>query len=295
MRELIGVFLLVSVCSPVFQPALALEISIAAPTSPDATGRSVLLLSGDIRLGDAEKLATAITKLRVPFILELDSPGGDVREALHMAQLVRAVHMNTRVRSGAICASACFFIFLAGEQHLALGILSPDNPAIKSSVSGYIGLHRPNVLPNGRATLSSGDYEKIQHGVMQEIGDYLRGEDVPQRLIDLMMTRPSNDIYWLTQDDIDQLGEYSPSHEELLITRCGYNRSLSLDVIKAKLSGDPASVARAEARENAFIDCSVTAFPDEIVDRRANLERLRNGWRPWQKKPVAKTDVKPPR
>jgi hypothetical protein len=59
---------------------------------------------------------------------------------------------------------------------------------------------------------------------MRQVQNYLEQQMVSRRLIDLMMSRPSNDIYWLTAADFDELGEYSPQVEELLVQKCAYVR-----------------------------------------------------------------------
>jgi hypothetical protein len=290
MRNLISVVFYISILAQLFQPAFSSDISILGHLPSESSNNLILTygLSGKIQKGDAEKLAKALTVARrFDTTLTLDSPGGDVEEALHIASLVKALHLHTAVGGGAICASACFFIFLAGDHRLALGILATGNASITSPVAGYIGLHRPHLESGLAKEYSSSDAELLQHGIMQKISDYLHNEDVPQRLIDLMMSRPSNDIYWMTQNDIDQLGEYSPSLEELLISRCGYNRNLSLDIVMAKINHDSSAVASAQAREDVFYDCSVDAFPDFIHERVTNIERLRKGWRPWLKSKVA--------
>ena len=67
---------------------------------------------------------------------------------------------------------------------------------------------------------------KQQQQLMSRIRQYLGAENVPQMLVDAMMSRPSTDVYWLTDDDLESLGEYSPAYEELLIAKCGYDRKL---------------------------------------------------------------------
>lgn len=47
---------------------------------------------------------------------------------------------------------------------------------------------------------------------------------VPRRLIDLMMSHPSNDIYWMTTADLNEITEYTPEREELYIAKCNFDR-----------------------------------------------------------------------
>src|ERR1019366_2571432 len=240
MRNLICLAFFLSILATLFQPAFASDISILAirpdngnfsSTPEENQSNSYLQLSGEIKKGDAEKLAKTLV-LSHPFgtFLYLDSPGGDIEEAMRIASLAKALHLATVVASGGSCASACFFIFLAGENHLATGKFDRRMPKREA---GYIGLHRPYLKSDPFKKSGSADAETRQHEVMKKTGTYLRDEDVPQRLIDLMMSRPSNDIYWMTQDDIDQLGSFSPGYEELLISRCGYSRNMYNDISTA--------------------------------------------------------------
>jgi hypothetical protein len=296
MRSLASAAFLLSILTHPFQSALASDISILA-TPPDNgnfsstpevnKNNSYLLLSGEIQKGDAEKLANVLV-LSHPFgtQLYLDSPGGDVEESLQIAALVKALHVNTVVAGGGTCASACFFIFLAGDSHVAPG--TGDGRLVRSSF-GYLGLHRPHLKLGPAKEGGSKDAEARQHDVMQKISTYLRNEDVPQRLIDLMMSRSSNEIYWMTQDDIDQLGSFSPSLEELLISRCGYSRNMIQDgataMVMARQKGDSVGAVREKERLKASAEalgqCEASAFPDLMQESFKNTKRLKKGWRPW--------------
>jgi hypothetical protein len=302
MHKFISVAFFLSILAQLFQPAFASDISILAippdngnfsSTPEEIQSNSYLQLSGEIKKGDAEKLAKVLMQAH-PFgtHLYLDSPGGDVNEALRIALLAKALHLDMVVAAGGTCASACFFIFLAGESHLAAGTIDRRMPKREA---GYIGLHRPYLKSDPFKKSGSADAETRQHEVMKKTGTYLRDEDVPQRLIDLMMSRPSNDIYWMTQDDIDQLGSFSPGYEELLISRCGYSRNMFNDTatatFKARQRGDSVLEAREQERGRAIAialgHCEASAFQDLGQESFTNTERLRKGWRPWLKSKVA--------
>lgn len=286
MGNLISVTFFLSILASLSQPAFASHISILGSLPSDSNSNNLLLLSGEIQKGDAEKLAKAFMQAH-PFAgkLTLDSPGGDVEEALRIVSLVKPLHLVIEVAGGGTCASACFFIFLAGDHHYAIGTIG--GKMIKRSL-GYIGLHRPYLKLDPTKKDGSTDAVTRQHDLMQKTSAYLRNQDIPQRLIDLMMSRPSNDIYWMTMDDIDELGSNSPGLEELLISRCGDSiRKITDGLTSAMLSHDSAAVAREEARAKAFGICSATAFPDLTDETLTTTERLRKGWRPWSISKVA--------
>ena len=82
-------------------------------------GKTVLLATGEIVEGDAERFASAINELPlsphgVPVVL-LDSPGGAVFEALKISEFLDDQPAHMVIPDGASCASACASIlFIAG-------------------------------------------------------------------------------------------------------------------------------------------------------------------------------------
>lgn len=174
-------------------------------------------ISGPIVTGDAASLRAL---LRMPEhkdayetgILELDSPGGDVYEALKIVALMKEWIGTASVEGNAECASACFIIWIGSPMHAQSRV---------GSNAGKIGLHRPYF---DKLTYRKDDVEKIarnQSEVMLTMRKFLEGENLSQRLIDEMMRRASNDIYWLTNEDFEEIGVHSPYLEEMSIQYCG--------------------------------------------------------------------------
>jgi hypothetical protein len=76
---------------------------------------SDVYIDGEIRPGDAERLAVALSQARFDVSqLTVNSMGGDVREALRIAGLVRGTKLEVKVAKGGFCVSSCFFIFWTG-------------------------------------------------------------------------------------------------------------------------------------------------------------------------------------
>jgi hypothetical protein len=97
-------------------PAAAMNFKFA--TTGD--GLRVVVAAGEIRQGDARRLARALEKAgrdrHGAKRLYLESIGGLVVEALEMADIISAQGVATIVRKGKICASACASIlFVAGK------------------------------------------------------------------------------------------------------------------------------------------------------------------------------------
>jgi hypothetical protein len=189
----------------------------AATLSPVEGNPGVVAFSGPIQPGDADALVKWIKRDPITGAIVVNSLGGSVAEAIRISQVVTKASLSISVSKDGKCASACFFIFAAGVgRDAAPSELMGD----ARSVSGFVGLHRPF-----QANLSSPDNSQSQ--IMKRVSSYLEDQMVPRRLIDLMMTRPSNEIYWLTEEDLMQLGDYPPPVEEFLIQKCGYFRQYS--------------------------------------------------------------------
>ena len=86
---------------------------------------------------------------------------------------------------------------------------------------------------------------------MRRVQSYLEAQMVPRRLIDLMMSRPSNDVYWLNSKDFQKFGEYRPDVEEFLINKCGYIRATDSAMARG-LTGE--QMFKAMACSNNYLD-----------------------------------------
>ncbi len=85
----------------------------------DQPTQGVIIATGEIQLGDDEKLHTLVAGLPGNTVLlgiALSSPGGNLGEGIRLATTIR----NTGFATGAhgTCASACFLLFAAGAKKL---------------------------------------------------------------------------------------------------------------------------------------------------------------------------------
>lgn len=230
-----------------------------------------IFIEGTIEKGDSEKVAKILGSEKVVSRFHLNSPGGSLQEALKIASLIKGGNYDTRVEPGGQCASACFFVFLTNARRDAAGIdeIESANRAGRNHIYGKVGLHRPYVSLEV-AKENPTDALKRQPVVMAETAQYLRENGVSQRLIDEMMDRPSNNIYWLSEQDILQLGEYSPQMEETFIASCGYSRYRYKE-------------GWSKERRNKVMDCMLDFQVSHIWPIRRSFEiKLGRGWRPWK-------------
>ena len=206
---------------------------------PEQRAIKIVEFSGEITKGDAQKLATFIAQNRSWVdSINLRSPGGDLREAIMMGEIIKSARIDTVVQPGKVCASACFFIWMNGPDHVMFHNPPPNKKTGLINPS-KVGLHRPYLrsISNTEQSISE------QANVMRLADNYLSTRLVPRRLIDLMMSRGSNDIYWLTPEDSAELGYTPPDLEELYISHCKDNRKELYRQIDSARANDNASLA----------------------------------------------------
>ncbi len=199
---------------------LALLFPCLGISSEVTFDRYNISITGAIAPGDADKFRAVVRAKSSWSRVDLDSPGGDIAEAVKIAEIIKILYLETRVAPGKICASACSMMWLAGAPRRAVSKegLGRITKLGLSGAGGIVGLHRPYLTRFDSVTSK-------QSEVMKQVQNYLEAQMMPRRLIDLMMSRPSNDIYWLNFKDLQDLGEYRPDVEEFLISKCDYVRA----------------------------------------------------------------------
>ncbi len=205
-----------------------------------------ILYSGKIESGDADKLlGLMILNQRNSYrSVVLNSPGGDVEEAIKVADLIKQLALTTKVANQGVCASACFFVWLSGDQRLA---------GVSGKHIGRIGLHRP-YQSNPSNNKSSIDKQIV---IQQIVSKYMQEQLVPTRLIDAMMNKPSNDLYWLKMADLDEIGEYQPGTEELYIKKCDYKRTDEINLYRMEDRGDIVGAMRIKDKMDKVNKCII--------------------------------------
>jgi hypothetical protein len=183
-------------------------------------------LDGEIAQGDFEGLRSLLKQKRTEIMyVHLNSPGGDLQEALRIAELVHNAFLYTTVRVDigdpadriGHCASACFLVWVGGVYR--------DNSPLfytRSSLSPFF-LHRPHF---DASRYSSNDAKVLAQETARLnslVREYLSTNGVPQRIIDEMMKRSSVDAYRLTREEADSVAGYAAWYEEWLLARCGAN------------------------------------------------------------------------
>ena len=172
-------------------------------------------ISGPIVKGDYVKLGRYLVDARHPkrvtiFLnrITLDSPGGDVDEALKIARLIEISYALTFVEKNAECNSACFLLWSAGVTRLNEGV---------------IGVHRISVRSNSADVRAT---EKLVAPASQTVEQFLVKNGVPRRVIEKMSETPPSDLFvlsndWLIREDLLFTIQDRPSFFDVAEKRCG--------------------------------------------------------------------------
>lgn len=167
----------------------AMEFSSAPITDPDII---VIEATGAIVAGDGRKLRNLIdgplkaqTKAGhriIRMTIFLDSPGGDVHEALVIGRYLRAHDAATYVDTGAHCASACVFLLASG---------------VKRVPQGDVGIHRPYF-----SAMPAVGLEQAIQANLAKVKAYLSEMNIPAGLADEMYSTPPENMRILVQQEL---------------------------------------------------------------------------------------------
>jgi ATP-dependent protease ClpP protease subunit len=145
-------------------------------------------------------------------ILDLDSAGGQVEDAIRAGDAIGGASWTIWVRENAVCHSACVLILAAGDNRL---------------ISGQIGIHRMIRLSSTATTRAELNRELRE--VQAQLENYLERNGAALAISDLMMTVPSRDLRMLGQAELQEYGlsGANAAQEDLerirLLRNCGEN------------------------------------------------------------------------
>jgi hypothetical protein len=163
--------------------------SASIKSTPGKGGRVIIQLSGLIGTGDADAFVKALSQANVAAktieSVELNSSGGKLGEGARLAAVIKSAKLPTVVQSGAVCASACFLAFAAGEPKFA-------------GSAALIGVHKASAS-GGVETRQSKAATVLMAHLAKELG-------VPTSIVNRMMTTPPTQIAWLDAQDLHALG-----------------------------------------------------------------------------------------
>lgn len=122
-------------------------------------------------------------------ILDLDSSGGLIEDAIKAGDSIAESDWTVWVREGAICHSACVLVLAAGDMRL---------------IAGKVGIHR--MVRVGSEATSRAELSRELREVYSQIKDYLERNGAAVSVADLMMTVPNRSLRLLTEDELKEYG-----------------------------------------------------------------------------------------
>lgn len=151
-------------------------------------GIAVVFASGDIVEGDTDRLERLLDQGKIEGrIILLDSPGGDLLEAMSLGRSLRYFGFTTFLHQKAECLSACAYAFLGGEYRVALP-------------GAVIGVHQ---FSGGRDEFKDQSGAQTISGVVIR---YLNDMDVSAKVAEKAMLTPPDEMHVFTNDEVLAFG-----------------------------------------------------------------------------------------
>ena len=122
-------------------------------------------------------------------ILDIDSTGGQIEEAIRAGDKIGASAWTIWVREGSVCHSSCVLVLAAGDMRM---------------IAGKVGIHRM-IRISSKATSRAELQQELQtvHG---DVREYLQRNGVAFAVADLMMTVPNRSLRLLSGEEMDLYG-----------------------------------------------------------------------------------------
>lgn len=201
------------------------------PSEPRPTVGTCLTggVRGTISKGDFEKVL-ALYRQSHPFLgtFLLESPGGDVDEALKIGRLFRKYLVNAVASTRRTRRDDSTFFFL-DYPDIRKGLCAEEECACASACAliwfgapernGTVGLHRPRYAEvSAFGALAPADAALAYAQVLDRVSHYLEEMEVPRPIIEKMISTGSGDIEWIDEDRANR----PPGFTEWQDASCGH-------------------------------------------------------------------------
>ena len=160
-------------------------------------------------------------------ILDLDSAGGQVEDAIKAGDVIGADGWTVWVREDSVCHSACVFVLGAGDNRM---------------ISGKVGVHR--IIRMSSTATTRAELNDELRGVYGRVKDYLERNGVAVAIADLMMTVPNRRLRLLSKDELQEYGldGTNAAQDDLdrlqLMRRCGDDFVMRRDAFMRSFDGE---------------------------------------------------------
>lgn len=200
---------------------LAFFSVVDALTSCKQTGMVRLRYEGKIGADFTdlvERVANIAARMEIgQRILDIDSSGGHVEDAMKAGDAIGASQWTLRVREDAICHSACVLILAAGDNR---------------EIAGKVGIHR--MIRIGSAATTRAELSQELREVYALMKEYLERNGAAVTVADLMMTVPNRKLRLLTEFELQEYGLDGTNAVQDDLERIELTRKCGEDFVKRK-------------------------------------------------------------
>jgi hypothetical protein len=147
-------------------------------------------------------------------VLDIDSAGGQVEDAIRAGDFIAASRWTIWVREDSICHSACVFLLSAGDVR---------------RIAGNVGIHRIIRMSSTATTRAELNAElQVVHG---RVRDYLQRNGASVAVADLMMAVPNRSLRMLSEEELLRFGldGVNPAQDDL--DRLRLQRECGMDFV----------------------------------------------------------------
>lgn len=143
-------------------------------------------------------------------VLEINSRGGRVEDAINAGNFIAESHWTIWVREGAVCHSSCVFILSAGDNRL---------------IAGKVGIHR--IIRMSSTADTRAELREELETVYNRVREYLLRNGTAEAVADLMMAVPNRSLRILSPEELSLYGleGVNPVQDDLnrlhLMRTCG--------------------------------------------------------------------------
>ncbi|MDT3668966.1 MAG: hypothetical protein ROZ37_01385 [Aromatoleum sp.] len=238
-----------------------------------------IVMEGRIEEGDIQKLLAGIAgnpvRAATSTRFVVNSLGGSVSEGLTIASFVHKLGYTVLVQEK--CASSCFFIYAAAQSRAL-------------NDQARVGIHSIYSASPAFAGLSPAEAKKQYTQTEQAVREFLRRHSVPTAIQDRLFATSSTDIHWLTESELDLVGDELPHIRELTIARCGSEQDF-LARVRALDRTAPSFETEGEALLNSYQECILSvglADRVKVIDRVLKVAKIENkAWSTYLQAPYA--------
>ena len=165
-----------------------------------------------------ERVANVASRLKIQRrLLDLDSSGGHIEDAMKAGDAIGASQWTLRVRDQAICHSSCVLILAAGDDRL---------------IAGKVGIHR--MMRVGSAATTRAELSQELREVYLQMKEYLERNGAAVAVADLMMTVPNRKLRLLSEAELQEYGLEGTNAVQDDLERIRLTRACGDDFVRRK-------------------------------------------------------------